>query len=145
MNNIRKSFEKWCKVNNLRLERSKTMLGGDLNRYDFPPTQFSWEIWEEAWNAANEDSNDSESIQLIRLITEQTREICYCGIMLQVPFGLNYIATDEDGDVHGFEFRPHPHDSMSLWDTQPGRTGKIVLLATVNLKHFDWKDTLVEL
>lgn len=121
------------------------MLGQDLKRYEFPPTQFSWEIWEEAWTAAIENSNDSDRVQLIRLATEQTREVLYCGILMHVPLGLNYIATDEDGEVHGFQLRPYPHESMTLWDTQPGRTGKIVLLATVDLKHFDWKDTLMEI
>ena len=52
MNKMREEFEDWCKVNELRLERQRTMLGGDMGRYEFPPTQFSWEIWVEAWQAS---------------------------------------------------------------------------------------------
>jgi hypothetical protein len=46
---MKEQFELWCAINGLRLERSKTMAGSDMRRYDFPPTQFSWEIWQEAW------------------------------------------------------------------------------------------------
>ena len=52
MDKMREEFEEWCKINELRPERQRTMLGGDMGRYDFPPTQFSWEIWVEAWQAS---------------------------------------------------------------------------------------------
>lgn len=50
---MREEFEDWCKINELRLDRQRTMLGGDMGRYEFPPTQFSWEIWAEAWQASS--------------------------------------------------------------------------------------------
>ena len=53
MNKMREEFEDWCKINELRLDRQRTMLGGDMGRYEFPPTQFSWEIWAEAWQASS--------------------------------------------------------------------------------------------
>lgn len=49
---MKDEFETYCIVNGLRLDRKKTMMGRDMGRYDFAPTQLAWEIWQEAWEAA---------------------------------------------------------------------------------------------
>ena len=45
-------FEDWAQMQGLRLERQKNMLGGDMGRYEFGPTQAAFEVWEDAWGEA---------------------------------------------------------------------------------------------
>ena len=45
-------FEDWAQMQGLRLERQKNMLGGDMGRYEFGPTQAAFEVWDDAWGEA---------------------------------------------------------------------------------------------
>lgn len=56
MDKMREEFEEWANVNGLRLERQKSMCGGDMGRYDFGPTQAAMEVWCDAWQAANKSA-----------------------------------------------------------------------------------------
>lgn len=50
--NFKDKFEEWAKIQGLRLERQKNMIGGDMGRYEFGPTQAAFEVWEDAWSEA---------------------------------------------------------------------------------------------
>lgn len=52
MDKMREEFEGWAKVNGLRLDRQKSMCGGDMGRYDFGPTQAALEVWCDAWQGS---------------------------------------------------------------------------------------------
>lgn len=69
---IKSKFEEWAVVNNLRIDRQKSMCGGDMGRYDFGPAQACYEVYCDAW----EDSRSELCVDL-PMCTNESQDAYY--------------------------------------------------------------------
>jgi hypothetical protein len=70
-----------------------------------------------------------------------TGEVDYFGIKLLLPDGFSYLATDQDGEV--WAFYEEPYIGIATWQPKHYKEkSPPSLLAKVDLKGLDWKETL---
>ena len=75
---IRKKFEEWAVVNDMCIDRRKSMCGGDMGRYDFGPTQACYEVYHDAWKDSRAElcvdlpmcTNESQDTYFRELVDE---------------------------------------------------------------------------
>jgi len=70
----------------------------------------------------------------------KTKNIRYFGIDMTVRESVKFLATDEDGEVYGFDMKPTT--KATFWHVSEYAYD---FVADVDLEGMDWKDTLVEL
>lgn len=88
----------------------------------------SWDIHEEAPDC---------KMTLVEL--PKTKTVDYFGLQLTVPLFINFIATDSDGEVYGYEIKPS--DDV-YWEPNGNNDLDYYIIATVNLHGLDWRETL---
>lgn len=88
----------------------------------------SWDIHEEAPDC---------KMTLVEL--PKTKTVDYFGLQLTVPLFINFIATDSDGEVYGYENKPY--DDV-YWEPDGDNDLDYYIIATVNLHGLDWRETL---
>ncbi|WGL97381.1 hypothetical protein QE177_09115 [Arsenophonus sp. aPb] len=81
-------------------------------------------------------------MKLIEKCEKETKQVDYFGIELTVDADINFLATDDDGFVYGYIFKPEYTRVPKVW----GSKGVYVTgpVAKVDLGDKDWKETLVE-
>ena len=84
-------------------------------------------------------------MKLLKSKLQETKEVEYFSLTLTVPKTVNYIATDEDGDVYGLSHKPHIYRNFWRRDDSDFYNSIEVWVATVDLEGMDFKDTLVKL
>jgi len=71
MTQSQKEFEAWALMLGLRIERSVSMMGADLKRYDFELTNAAFEIWKASRAAlVVELPHDHDFNQMINALNE---------------------------------------------------------------------------
>lgn len=88
----------------------------------------SWDIHEEAPDC---------KMTLVSLIKMKT--VDYFGLSLDVPYYIDFIATDSDGEIYGYKDEP---DIDSYWEPSDGEGQDWYKIGVVNLHGLDWKETL---
>lgn len=73
-----------------------------------------------------------------------SRNIEYKGSNFLVWDAINYIATDEDGYVYGFEYEPIIEGLEWVW-TSDIDNGEVQCLGVIENQVVDWKESLVRI
>lgn len=95
---MREEFESWAKVNGLRIERQRSMCGGDMGRYDFGPTQAAMEVWCDAWQESRA-AMEREGWQLVPRIPTDVMKKAF------------HQADSDWEDGYAFDDQGNRHDS----------------------------------
>lgn len=70
-----------------------------------------------------------------------SKVIKYFGLKLEVPYWTNFIAADEDGEIHAYESKPE-NNSYGQWHCYFDECAPEHILRVKF--DGDWKDSLVE-
>ncbi|WGL96259.1 hypothetical protein [Arsenophonus nasoniae] len=81
-------------------------------------------------------------MKLIEKCKKETKQVHYFAIELTVDADVNFLATDDDGFVYDYVFKPEYSLALKAWVSKGGYEPHPV--AKVDLGDKDWKDTLVE-
>ncbi len=68
-----------------------------------------------------------------------SRTIDYKGKHFHVWGNINYVATDEDGTVYGFEYEPIIEGLEWVWSSDDG---EVQCLGCVENQDTDWRESL---
>ncbi|QEG06871.1 hypothetical protein Schulenberg_083 [Escherichia phage Schulenburg] len=71
-----------------------------------------------------------------------SRNIEYKGSHFCVWDNINYVATDEDGGVYGFEHEPVIEGLEWVWTSD---NGEVQCLGCIENQDVDWKESLVRI
>ena len=71
------------------------------------------------------------------------KEVEYFGKTITVHADCAYMATDKDGRIYAFYFKPRILPDDVMWSVSP--MGDDVFIGRADLGDTDWKDTLVEI
>uniref|UniRef100_A0A3B0M1S5 Uncharacterized protein n=1 Tax=Arsenophonus endosymbiont of Trialeurodes vaporariorum TaxID=235567 RepID=A0A3B0M1S5_9GAMM len=83
-------------------------------------------------------------MKLIEKCKQETQQVDYFGIELTVDADVNFIASDDDGFVYGYVFRPEYSRVQKVWASEDEGGHVPHPVAKVDLGDKDWKETLVE-
>ncbi|HGJ5855699.1 hypothetical protein QE197_16815 [Arsenophonus nasoniae] len=80
-------------------------------------------------------------MKLIEICEQETKQVNYFDVELVVNADINYLATDLDGFIYGYIFKPVIDDKHNTW--QPSQEYTPHPIARITLDSKNWKDTLV--
>ena len=66
--------------------------------------------------------------------------VTYFGVQLSIPIWVEWLVTNEDGEVYGCLSVPHQHPYANYWDTAKNELA--YRICDVDLEGMDWKKTL---
>lgn len=81
-------------------------------------------------------------MKLIEKCERETKQVDYFGIELTVDADINFLATDDDGFVYVYAFKPEYSLALKAWVSKGIYAPHPI--AKVDLGDKDWKETLVE-
>lgn len=89
----------------------------------------SWDIHEEAPDCK------------MTLVSKQHRMINYFGLSLVLYPNINWLSVDANGDIYGWDNKPHINDEDGQWFIDDNGY-EFIKIGKVNLHGMDWRETL---
>jgi len=80
-------------------------------------------------------------MKLIEICEQETKQVNYFDVELVVNADINYLATDQDGFIYGYIFKPVIDNKSNTWLPTQEYTPHPIAIITLDSKN--WQETLV--